>query len=272
MAESGTATTSWSFVDKSEVVAAVKATGNDVVYAIRNISDPSATAIGTWTAGDVAAHLIDVYEAAKDIAEGRGTPYSHSTGTAANNEARLAARSERDPRTLAEGFERALNDYVMSLEGIDGDPVVPWADFEIPVSTAASVELAECLVHGYDIAHSEGKSWTIVPDRAALAARGLSRVTEHYVDESAAAGVTGTFDLKMRGYPSLHYVFENGVLSIQEPADRKVDVHISADPVAFMLVGYGRISQWGPMARGKLLAYGRKPWLALKFSKLLRNP
>jgi hypothetical protein len=39
-----------------------------------------------------------------------------------------------------------------------------------------------------------------------------------------------------------------------------------------MLVGYGRISQWGPMGRGKLLAYGRKPWLALKLSKLLRNP
>ena len=261
-----------SFVDKNEVVAAMKATGKDVAYAIRNISDPNASAIGTWSASDVAAHLIDVYDAAKDIAEGRGTPFSHSTGTAANNESRLAARAERDPKTLAEGFDRALADYVASLEGIDGDPLVPWADFQVPVSTAASVELAECLVHDYDIAHAEGKPWTIVPDRAALAARGLSRVTEHYVDESAAAGFTGTFDLKLRGYPSLHYVFADGVLSVQEPTDRKVDVHISVDPVAFMLVGYGRVSQWGPMARGKLLAYGRKPWLALKFSKLLRNP
>lgn len=268
--ESGTGTRS--FVDKNEVVAAVKATGSDVVHAIGNISDPGAMAIGTWTAGDVAAHLIDVYEAAKDIAEGRGTPFSHSTETAANNEKRLAARAERDPKMLAEGFERALTEYVTSLENIDGDPVIPWADFQIPVSTAASVELAECLMHGYDIAHAEDKPWSIAPDRAILVMRGLSRVTEHYVDEKAAAGFTGTFDLKLRGGSPLHFVFENGVLSVQEPIDRKVDVHISADPVAFMLVGYGRVSQWGPMARGKLLAYGRKPWLALRFSKLLRNP
>ena len=261
-----------SFVDKSEVTAAVRATGNDVVYAIRNISDPNARAIGSWTAGDVAAHLIDVYEAAKDIAEGRGTPFSDSTGTAANNESRLAARAERDPQMLAEGFERALTEYVTSLEGIDGDPVIPWADFQIPVSTAASVELAECLMHGYDIAHAEGRPWTIDPDRAVLATRGISRVTEHYVDEKEAAGFKGTFDLKLRGHSSLHFVFDDGELSVREPTDRKVDVHISADPVAFMLVGYGRISQWGPMARGKLLAYGRKPWLALRFSKLLRNP
>lgn len=268
--ESGTETRS--FVDKNEVTAAVSATGNDVVYAIRNISDPNAMAIGSWTAGDVAAHLIDVYEAGKEIAEGRGTPFSDSTGTAANNQTRLASRSERDPQMLATHFERALTDYVACLEGIDGDPVVPWADFQIPVSTAASIELAECLMHGYDIAHAEGRSWTIGPDRAVLATRGISRVTEHYVDESAAAGFTGTFDLKLRGHSSLHFVFEDGVLSVEEPSDRRVDVHISADPVAFMLVGYGRISQWGPMAKGKLLAYGRKPWLALKFSKLLRNP
>lgn len=268
--QSGTETRS--FVDKDEVVAAMRATGNDVVYAIRNISNPGAMAIGTWTAGDVAAHLIDVYEAAKDIAEGRGTPFSQSTETAANNEKRLAARAERDPQVLAEEFEKALSDYLAALESIDGDPTISWADFEIPVSAAASVELAECLMHGYDIAHAEGRPWIIAPDRAILVMRGLSRVTEHYVDEKAAAGFTGTFDLKLRGGSPLHFVFDNGVLSVREPTDRKVDVHISADPVTFMLVGYGRVSQWGPMARGKLLAYGRKPWLALRFSKLLRNP
>ena len=47
---------------------------------------------------------------------------------------------------------------------------------------------------------------------------------------------------------------------------------ITADPVAFLLLGYGRISQWSPILRGKLRAGGRKPWLAMKFATLLASP
>jgi hypothetical protein len=51
-----------------------------------------------------------------------------------------------------------------------------------------------------------------------------------------------------------------------------VDCRISADPVAFLLVGYGRVSQWPQIARGKMVAWGRKPWLGVKFRSLLRKP
>ncbi len=47
---------------------------------------------------------------------------------------------------------------------------------------------------------------------------------------------------------------------------------ISADPVAFLLVGYGRTGQWGQIIRGKLVASGRKPWLGFGFGKLLTSP
>jgi hypothetical protein len=42
--------------------------------------------------------------------------------------------------------------------------------------------------------------------------------------------------------------------------------------VAFLLVGYGRIAQWGPMLRGQLRAGGRKPWLGFKFNRLTVSP
>lgn len=45
-----------------------------------------------------------------------------------------------------------------------------------------------------------------------------------------------------------------------------------ADPVDLMLVIYGRTSQWGPIARGRLLAWGRKPWLGLSFQSRFFNP
>lgn len=52
----------------------------------------------------------------------------------------------------------------------------------------------------------------------------------------------------------------------------KSDCTISADPVAFLLVGYGRTGQWGEIARGKLVAGGRKLWLGLSFGRLLTSP
>ena len=261
-----------SYVDKNEVVAAFRATAPKVVSAIRSIDNPNVPAIGEWSASDVAAHLIDVMEAGEPIVRGEGTPFTGSDDVVTNNATRLAARPERDPNVLADELEKTFGEYIATCEAVDGDPIIPWAELKVPVSAAICVELAECLVHGYDVAHSQGQPWTIDPHVAALTSRGLSPVVESYVDPQAAAGFRGTFALHMRGEYVLHYTFDNGTLTISEPNGRKADVHINADPVAFMLVGYGRLAQWGPMAKGKLLAYGRKPWLALKFSKLLRNP
>lgn len=261
-----------SYVDKSGAVAGLRSASAQVIAAIRNIDDPEAPAVGDWTAGDVAAHLIDVAEDARDIALGKGTRFATAAGVAANNEDRLRARQERDPHVLAGQAEAAFSAYIEACESAEGDPIVPWGDFKIPVSTLACVDMAECLVHGHDLARAEGRTWTIDPRLAALAARGLSPMTENYVDREAAAGLNAVFDIRMRRYWSLHFVFTDGTLSIEEPSDRAVDVHISADPVSFILVGYGRVSQWGPIAKGKLLAWGRKPWLSTKFAKILRNP
>jgi hypothetical protein len=41
--------------------------------------------------------------------------------------------------------------------------------------------------------------------------------------------------------------------------------------VAYLLVGYGRCGQWSSILRGKIVAGGRKPWLGLKFGRLLTS-
>jgi putative sterol carrier protein len=55
-------------------------------------------------------------------------------------------------------------------------------------------------------------------------------------------------------------------------AGEKTDCTITADPVAFLLLGYGRITQLSPVLRGQLRPGGRKPWLAMKFGTLLFSP
>jgi hypothetical protein len=39
-----------------------------------------------------------------------------------------------------------------------------------------------------------------------------------------------------------------------------------------LLVFYGRISKWPPVLTGKILAWGRKPWLGLSMTKFLTTP
>ena len=46
----------------------------------------------------------------------------------------------------------------------------------------------------------------------------------------------------------------------------------TADPAALLMVAWARQSQWHAIARGKLMAWGRKPWLGFRFRSLLRNP
>lgn len=41
---------------------------------------------------------------------------------------------------------------------------------------------------------------------------------------------------------------------------------------AHLLAAYGRVGQVRPAVTGKVVVYGRKPWLGFKFSKLVVAP
>ena len=67
-------------------------------------------------------------------------------------------------------------------------------------------------------------------------------------------------------------IFDKGALSIDTEPPRRVDCHISAEPVALFLVALGLKKQWGPIATGKLMTWGTKPWLALQFVGFFATP
>jgi hypothetical protein len=67
------------------------------------------------------------------------------------------------------------------------------------------------------------------------------------------------------------WAFRDGRFSIVDDL-RRPDVVLSADPVACLLVFYSRRSQWPEILRGRMLAWGRRPWLALSFVKRFHQP
>ncbi len=92
------------------------------------------------------------------------------------------------------------------------------------------------------------------------------------VDQVRAAGVRARFDVRLRGEGRFTFVFDDGELHVEGVSDQPVDCHISVDPATFLLISWGRKSQWPAIARGQVTAWGRKPWLGPKFRTLLRNP
>src|SRR5262249_16096619 len=75
-----------------------------LVALVRSVPNPNSASVGTWTVGDVAAHLSHVFRADTDAIAGRPVPEAIVTkaGIAEATAKILAEDPERDPAVLAE--------------------------------------------------------------------------------------------------------------------------------------------------------------------------
>jgi hypothetical protein len=149
----------------------------------------------------------------------------------------------------------------------------PWygEGLALDLDEATAVLLGEHLIHGYDIATAARRPWPIDPRQARVVLAGLTAMMPLYVNAGAARGMRATFDMRVRGGPRFTVRVDDGALAVTPPAPG-ADCHLSVDPVACLLVAYGRRRQWGPILRGQMLTWGRKPWLALRFKGLILDP
>jgi hypothetical protein len=109
------------------------------------------------------------------------------------------------------------------------------------------------------------------PDRARFVIDAHMPVLPHFTNEAEIEGLNAVFELDVKGGSTTYFIVRDGQLTIDTDRPARVDCRISTDPVDYLLVGYGRKSQWGPLLKGKVLALGRKPWLGLKFGKLFES-
>lgn len=117
-------------------------------------------------------------------------------------------------------------------------------------------------MHGRDIAKTAGKPWIIDPSQVPLVLAGQHQVMPGWVNPATARGHTATYEFRVRGFGCHIYEFTDGVLKVDPTQPRRPDVHISAEPVTALLLSYGRIGPIWPSLTGRVLAWGRKPWLA----------
>ncbi len=247
---------------------------------LREITDPATPVPGLrWTVAELAAHLVaDLREYTEVIAgHGPGPAMSPERATAADlttadNQRQLAGHPERDPGRLATELDDAVPAFIAAAAAAPpGAPVS--TPFAMPVSpaTIAAIVLGEQLIHGLDLARAAGHPWPIAAEDARLVIPALMDVLPGYIDRDRARGLHVRYELRFGGDLRYQLTIDDGTGTVGAPAGRP-DCVITADPVAFLLVGYGRTSQWGPILRGKLRSGGRKPWLGFRFASLTVNP
>jgi hypothetical protein len=225
-----------------------------------------------WSPVEAAVHVLQLLRIFAGLAGGGSSPYTHHEEFPRISDDLIAAEPERDPGTLAGLIEEATGTWLVAAdERLPAEPFDWHGIVTITFADATGILLGEFLVHGRDIAAAGNRPWDIAPEDARTTLTSVLPLLPIAVDGAKAAGVHTRYGVHIRGLAPLSFVFEDGRLTIN-PLDGPVDCHLAGDAVAVLLVAYGRWSHWQAIARGRLFAWGRRPWRALAFTSLLRNP
>jgi uncharacterized protein (TIGR03083 family) len=267
-------------IDLAETQDALRAAASRTSALVRTVTNP-ATPVPTlsWTVAETAAHLVtglrhytgfitgdvDVHEYLALAADG-ATPVER--GVIANVRL-LEEFPERDLQRLADMLVAAAEGFIaVGDRRPPNEPMLTFNGLPMTVPVMTSAMLGEQLIHGLDMARAVGADWPLSRADALRVIAGVMAMLPEYVDRQKAAGVHATYELRFRGGPRYRVTVDDGT-AVVDPATGQADCWISADPDAYLLVGYGRCGQWGSILRGKIIAGGRKPWLALKFGQLV---
>jgi hypothetical protein len=271
-----------------------------VAELLRSLAGPAVAAdpggagvVGGWGMCEVAVHLSQAWIAVSglsrvDLTEvdaivpdrGAGASVARNVGQLGQvTRAAVAAETVRDPGVLAERIETRSRDYLADCPGQCFDQHRPWllSGIEVPPYVFTAHLLSETVVHGWDIARAAGRPWRIHPAHAALVVRWflfellLHGAPQLIGDPATLAGVRGRYRFDIRGYGPVRMVFDDRGARLDE-APGPPDCRMSLDPVAFLLLFFGRRGLAGTVARGGVLVWGRKPWLGVRLQAALPTP
>jgi hypothetical protein len=252
---------------------------------IASIDRPERRATGLdWTLAETAAHLVVGLRGYTDAVRGDLTEWERHlqpspvfrerlSGMTASS---LAAVPSRDPGVLSRELTGALDAFLEAGAGASPELRVPtpWygADATLPLGVATCLLLGEQVIHGLDIARTLGRPWPITRAHALLLMPVFMTMMPLAVDPERTRATRAAFAMHVRGGPNFVLRVDRGTAAIEPLGSQRVDCHISGDPVSLTLAGYGRISQWRAIARGGMLAWGRRPWMGLRMLGLFFNP
>jgi len=236
----------------------------------------------TWNVAEAAAHLVIALQYYRElvlgIADARAmlvlapdaeTPARHS---AAYNAAQLAQFGERDTARLADLLVPSVDAFLEAAAARQhGERILTGTGLFMTVPTMTAALLAEQVIHGLDIARTGKAAWPISRTDALLVLTEVMVLLPDYPDRERTAGLHVAYELRFRGGPRYRLEVDAGTATLTG-AGRPVDCWVSAEPATFLMLGYGRVSRRSQTVRGRIVAGGRKPWLAVSSERRLTGP
>ena len=266
-----------------------------LVPMMRSIRDPNAPAVGDWSITDVAVHLSQAWIAVPGLARddlsevhavlpdtrnsGRSMiPDLWSLGDVTKEG--VQAEPERNISVLAGRIEQRARAYLDAHGNAPSTGTRPWLveGTEVAPATLTCHLLSETIMHGWDMATSDGQRWDIPADHAAMVFDGFlvpviqSLGPRDMVNQETAAGLVATFEMRVKGGGRHVFAFDDGALTLEAPSGRPADCIIEADAAALLLVVWGREDQARAIRERKLVPSGPKAHLAPRLRNLMRNP
>lgn len=226
----------------------------------------------SWTIRDLAAHLASGSVAYRQMAEGEPSPYESLDRRQETNQQRLEAETTDDLVAMADQIDAEMARMLAAVGTRAGDVVTWHGGQSLPVTAFLGSVVGEFLFHGCDLAGTVGQKWPIERRDALPVVDFFVAVTPLVLDERSTRDVKATYEVRFRGYETVTFAFDNGALSVRQGPAKRADVRMSLDPAAFLRVGYKRAGLAKPILTGQAVAWGRRPWLALRFPGMFQAP
>jgi uncharacterized protein (TIGR03083 family) len=273
-------------LDREVARAAIGAAAERFTALLRDAHDIGRQAAGTdWTVAETAAHVSVVLAGFSAAIAGESQALSleqyvdadFPTRLANTNDATIAMVDHAEAARLTEMITAGAQRFLELASAVDPhlDCATPWygPGRTRTVDCLTALALGELTVHGHDIAAGTGRPWPISAEHAKLIVGTVCpEMSPLVVRPEAGRGAPVTYEVRLRGNGPRYVIrVADGTAEVRA-AGGPVDCVISADPVAYLLVVYGRIPLGRALLRGGMVAWGRRPWLALRFKDLFFNP
>jgi uncharacterized protein (TIGR03083 family) len=273
-------------LDHEAARAAISAAADRFTALLRDTDDIARQAAGTdWTVAETAAHVSVVLAGFTAAIAGDTqalTPEQYiaadfPTRLAGVNDTTIAMVDRTNAARLAEVITAGAQRFLDLAAAAD-----PQMECETPwygpgrtrtVDCLLALALGELTVHGHDIATGTGRPWPIPAEHAKLIVGTVCpEMSPLAVRPEAARRAPVTYEVRLRGNGPRYVIrVADGTAEVRAVGG-PVDCVISADPVTYLLVVYGRMPLGRALMRGGMLARGRRPWLGLRFKTLFFNP
>lgn len=254
---------------------AIRTTAEEIAELLRAAPDTGAPVPGlTWTVGEVAAHLAHANALMAEVAA--GTPHTYGDGTpqgiAAANEEALAAFGDRAAEPLAALIVDRATACLDAVTGRPADETLMTPMGPMNRAVLGSYLLTHMLGHGYDLARAMRRPHMVDPARVRLTLPFMTQAMPRVTDAAATAGLNARYAIRLWGGGRFGVTFTDGTVVVGPELPDRPDCTLSIEPVTFLLMGLGRSSPVAAMARGRVFAWGRKPWMGPRFPACFKAP